>query len=90
MDGQNGVARVVLLEEQGPKLGLLQGLLEPGHRGLALRVDVLAFVGELDEDLELFLLGEDLPEEQDVLFEQLLLLLEGLGGLLILPDVGRS
>jgi len=90
MDGQDGVAGIVIVVEKGPELGFREGLLEPGDTGFGLRVDALAFVGELGQDLKLLLLGEDPPEELDVLFKELLLLLEGLGGLLVLPDLGRG
>jgi hypothetical protein len=88
MDGQDGVARIVRIEEERPELGLLEVLLEPGDRGVDVGPDVLPLGGELGEDLELLLLGEDALEELGVLFEELLLLLEGLGRLLVLPDLG--
>jgi hypothetical protein len=88
MDGQDGVARIVRVEEQRSELGLLEVLLEPGDRGVDVGPDVLPLGGELGEDLELLLLGEDALEELGVLFEELLLLLEGLGRLLVLPDLG--
>jgi hypothetical protein len=88
MDGQDGVARIVRIEEERPELGLLEVFLEPGDRGVDVGPDVLPLGGELGEDLELLLLGEDALEELGVLFEELLLLLEGLGRLLVLPDLG--
>jgi hypothetical protein len=90
MDGQDGVPRIVGVVEQGPELGLLEVLLEPAGRGGDVGFDVLTLAGELGEDFELFLLAEDLLEELEVLFEELLLLLEGLRGLLVLPDLGRA
>jgi hypothetical protein len=90
MDGQDGVAGIVRVIEQGPELGLLEVLLEPAGSGGDVGFDVLALGGELGEDLELFLLAEDLLEELEVLFEELLLLLKGLRGLLVLPDRGRA
>jgi len=90
MDGQDGVAGIVLVVEKGPELGFLEVLLETPDRGLDLGIDVLALGRELGEDLELLLLGLDLAEKMDILLEELLLLLEGLGGLLVLPYLGRG
>jgi hypothetical protein len=90
MDGQDGVARVVLVVEQGPQLGVLEVLLEPPEGRLDVGVDALALGGQLGQDLELLLLGQEAAEELDVLLEELLLLLKGLGGLLVLPDLGRG
>jgi hypothetical protein len=88
VDGQDGVAGIVSVVEQGPELGFLNGLLKPADGRFGIGLDALAFGGELGEDLELLLLAEDLLEELDVLLEELLLLLEGLGGFLVLPDLG--
>jgi hypothetical protein len=90
VDGQDGVAGIVSVVEQGPELGFLNGLLKPADGRFGIGLDALAFGGELGEDLELLLLAEDLLEELDVLLEELLLLLEGLGGFLVLPDLGRG
>jgi hypothetical protein len=90
MDGQDGVARIVRVEEQSPELGLLEVLLEPRDRGGDVGLDALTLGRELGQDLELLLLAEDLAEELDVLLEELLLLLEGLRGFLVLPDLGRG
>jgi hypothetical protein len=89
VDGQDGVAGIVLIVEQGPQLGLLEVVLEPGHGGVEIGLDALALGGQLVQDLDLLLVAEDALEELDLLFQELLLLLEGLGGLLVLPDVGR-
>jgi hypothetical protein len=90
MDGQDGVAGIVLVEEQRPELGLLEVLLELPDAGLDIGVDALALGGEFGEDFELLLLADDLPEKLDVLLQQLFFLLQGLGGLLVLPDLGRG
>jgi len=90
MDGQDGVARIVGVVEEGPELGLLEIFFEPGDGGVDVGLDALTLGRELGEDLELLLLAEDLPEELDVLLEELLLLLEGLRGFLVLPDLGRG
>jgi hypothetical protein len=90
VDGHDGVARVVGIVEQGPQLGLLEGRLEAADGGRAFGLDALALGGQLDQDLELLLLAEDALEELDVLLEELLPLLEGLGQLLVLPDLGRG
>jgi len=87
---QNGVAGVIHVVEQGPELGLLEGLLEPVNGGLGVGLDAFTLGGELDEDIELLLLVEDLLEEPDILLEELFLLLEGLGGFLVPPDLGRG
>jgi hypothetical protein len=90
VDGQDGAAGIVLVVEQGPQLGVLEVLLEPPDRRLDVGVDALALGGELGQDLELLLLGQDAAEELEVLFEELLLLLEDLGGFLVLPRLGRG
>jgi hypothetical protein len=90
VDRQDGVSGVVLVVEQRPELSFLQGLLEPADPGLGFRFDVFALGGELRQDLELFFLAKDLPEELDVLFEEFFLRLEGLGDLLVLPDLRRG
>jgi hypothetical protein len=90
MDGQDGVARVVLVIEQGPELGLLEVALEPDDGRVDVGLDALALGGELGQDLDLLLVAEDALEEQDLLLEELLLLLEGLGRFLVLPDLGRG
>jgi len=88
VDRQDGVPGIVLVIEQRPELGLLQVLVKPADPGLDFRRDAFAFRSELLKDLELLFLAEDLPEEQDVFLEALFFLLEGLGSLLILPDLG--
>jgi hypothetical protein len=88
MDGQDGVAGIVGIVEQGPELGFLEVLLETEDGRVDVRLDALTLRGELRQDLELLLLAEDPLEELDVLLEELLPLLEGLRGFLILPDLG--
>jgi hypothetical protein len=90
MDGQDGVARVVLVIEQGPELGLLEVVLEPDDGRVDVGLDALTLGRELGQNLELFLVAEDALEEQELLLQELLLLLEGLGRLLVLPDLGRG
>jgi len=90
MDGQDGVARVVLVEKKRPELRLPEVLFEPADGRDGLRLDALALRGQLGQDLELLLLGQDLLEEMDVLLEEFFLLLEGLRGLLVLPDLRRG
>lgn len=88
MDRQDGVSGIVFVIKKRPELRLLKVLVKPVDPGLGLRRDVFAFRRELRKDLELLFLAEDLPEEQDVLLEALFFLLQGLGGFLILPDLG--
>jgi len=90
MDRHDGVAGIVLFGEQRPQLGLLKVLLEPGDGGLELRLDALALGRELDQDLKLLLEGQNALEVAQVLVEELLPLLQGLGGLLVAPDLGRG
>jgi hypothetical protein len=90
MDGQDGVARVVLVIEQGPELGLLEVALEPDDGRVDVGLDALALGGKLGQDLDLLLVAKDALEEQDLLLQELLLLLEGLGRLLVLPDLRRG
>jgi len=90
VDGQDGVARIVGVEEQSPQLGLLEVLPEPAQDGLSVGLDALAFGRELGQDLDLLLFAEDALEELEVLLEELLPLLQGQGGLLVAPDLGRG
>jgi len=90
MDGQDGVARVVLVIEQGPELGLLEVVLEPDDGRVDVGLDALTLGSELGQNLELFLVAEDALEEQELLLQELLLLLQGLGRLLVLPDLWRG
>jgi hypothetical protein len=90
VDGQDGIARIVRVEEERPELGLLKVLLETEDRGVDVGLDAFALGRELGQDFELLLLAEDPFEELKVLFEEFFLLLEGLRGLLILPDLGRG
>jgi hypothetical protein len=75
MDGQDGVARVVHVIEQGPELGLLEVVLEPDEGRVDVGLDALALGGELGQDLELLFVAEDALEEQELLLQELLLLL---------------
>jgi hypothetical protein len=90
VDRQDGVTGVVLVVKKRPELRFLKVLVQPAYPGLGFRRDAFAFRGELRQDLELLFLTEDLPEEQDVLFEPLFFLLEDLGSFLVLPDFGRG
>jgi len=89
MNGEDGVAGIVLVAEQGPQLALVKTPFEPLHGGLDLGLDALAFRGELPQDLDLLFGLAELLEELEVLLEPLLLLLEGLGDFLIPPDLRR-
>ena len=89
MDGQDGVAGVVLVEEQGPEFAVGKGLFEAGQGRLDVGPDVLSLGEELGQDLDLILLFADPSEELEVALEALLFLLERLGGLLVLPDLRR-
>jgi hypothetical protein len=90
MHGQDRVPRVVFIVEQGPELAFRQVFIETGEGGLDLRPDVFPFGQKLRQDLDLVLLLPDPAEELKVALEPLLFLLEGLGGLLVLPDLRRS
>jgi hypothetical protein len=90
MNGQDGVPGVVFLVEKSPELAVGQTLFEPPKRGLGLGPDAFALGEELDEDVDLILLVLNLAEELEVALEPLFLLLEGLGGLLVLPDFRRG
>jgi hypothetical protein len=90
VDGQNGVPRVVLLEKEGPELAVREDLFEADQGGLDLGPDLFALRQELGQDVDLVLFVLDLPEELEVALEPLLFLLEGLRGLLVLPDLRRG
>jgi len=88
MDGQDGVARVVRIEKEGPELGFGQLLLK-NVQGLGdVGIDVLPLFGEFQKNLNLFPLCIDLVEELEVALKPLLVLLEGLERLLVLPSLG--
>ncbi len=88
MDGQDGVAGVVCIEKKGPELRFVQLLLENGEGRGDVGIDVLPFLGEIQENLDLFLLGVDLVEELEFAFKPFFVLLEGLERLLVLPSLG--
>lgn len=90
MDGQDGVPGVILLEKEGPELSVREVLLEADEGGLDLGPDVFALRQEFRQDVDLVLLVLDLSEELEVPLEPLFFLLEGLGGLLVLPDLRRG
>ena len=90
MDRQDGVPRIVFVVEQGPKLGLLKVGLQPQHGGVDVGLDAFSFGGELGQDLEFLLVAEDALEELKLLLQQPFFLLQGLGGLVILPHLGRG
>jgi len=90
VDGQDGVAGVVPVEEEGPELGLLEIVLEADDGAVDVGLDAFALGRELGQDLELLLVAEDALEELELLFEELLFLLQGLRELLVLPDIGRG
>jgi hypothetical protein len=90
VNGQDGAADVVILEIKGLKLCLVQTPGE-GFQGLTqVRGDVLAFMAEFVQDLELFLLGLEAVEDAQLFFELLFPLLEGLGFPGVLPGFGGS
>jgi len=88
MDGQDGVTGVVRIEKKGPELRFGQLFLKNGESSSEVGIDVLPLLDEVQENLDLFLLGVDLVEELEVAFKPFLVLLEGLEGLLVLPSFG--
>jgi len=88
MDGQNGVAGVIRIEKKCPELRFGQFLLKNGEGRGDVGIDVLPLPGEIQENLDLFLLGVDLVEKPEVAFKPFLVLLEGLERLLVLPTLG--
>jgi hypothetical protein len=90
VDRQDGVARVVGVVEEGPELRLLEVGFEPADGRLGIGLDALALGGELGQDLEVLLLDENALEELEVLLQELFLLLQRLGRLLVLPDLGQG
>jgi len=88
MDGQDGVTGVVRIEKEDPELGFGQLLLKNGEGRGDVGIDVLPLLGEFQEDLDLFSLRTELVEELEVAFKPLLVLLDGLEGLLVLPGLG--
>jgi hypothetical protein len=55
MDGEQGVSRVVLLEEEALQLRLVEAPGKGGQRPVHLFAHVFSFRGEFDQDFGLFL-----------------------------------
>ena len=90
MDGQDGVAGVVGLGEEGLELGLGQALGEGGQALPEFRIDGFALLGQLQQNVDLLFLGVEGGQELNFLFQALFDLLQGLRFLLVLPDLGRG
>ena len=78
MDGQDGVAGVVGIREQGLQLGFGQALAEGGQALGEFRADGFAFAGQVQKDVDLLLAGVKRGQELDFLFQPLFGLLQGL------------
>ena len=85
MDGEQGAAAVVLLEEQTLQLGLFKALGQRGQGTVELCADVLSFCRQLGQDLDFFLLILQPGEGGDIAFEFFSFLLKELRLLLVLP-----
>jgi hypothetical protein len=88
VDRHQGVAGVVLFEEEGLELRLLEPAAEGLQALFELLVDVLALAGELEQDVDIVLGFGQGGKGLDLPLETLAALLEGLEALLVLPDVG--
>jgi hypothetical protein len=90
VDGQDGVADVIVLEVQGLHLSLNQPPLQVGQGLGQVGSHLLALGGQLHQDVQLlaFLVKEG--EELELLVQLFLALLQGLGGFGIFPDEGRG
>jgi hypothetical protein len=88
MNGQDGISRIVRLEEEGLKFGLRQPFLECRQGLIELGLDAFALGGELGQDLDLLFFFLETDEKSDVALQLFLLLLEGLGLFLIVPGLG--
>jgi len=89
VDGEKRVAVVVLVEEQGLKLGFLEALRQGGKGLFQFFSDVFSLVREVGQDLDLFLFLFQPGKGFDLVLELFPLLLKRLRLLLILPD-GRG
>lgn len=88
MDGQDGVSRVILLDEQHLKLCFFQVFLKRSQALLEVGFDALSLLGQFEQDFNIFLMPEESGKETDIFFQFFLFLLEGLKFLGVLPGLG--
>ncbi|RFT14844.1 MAG: hypothetical protein OP8BY_1537 [Candidatus Saccharicenans subterraneus] len=85
MDGQDGVAGVIFIEEKRPELGLLEFLLEGAQGPVEVVYDFFAFLGQLQQDFYFFPVIFKLFVELEVFLQLLFPDLQGLELFLVVP-----
>jgi len=90
VDRQDRVARVVGLIVKGLELRFVQGFAECRQAKVEFLVDVFAFLGQFEQDVEIFLLLIEARQELNFAIQTLFALLQGLGFFLVLPNFGSA
>jgi hypothetical protein len=86
MNGEDGVADVVPIDEEGLEFRLIQDTGELSQRLGEVVFHTFAFPAQLQKDLQLLFCFKDAGKVRDGLIQPLLALLESLILLLVLPD----
>jgi hypothetical protein len=86
MNGEDGVADVVPIDEEGLEFRLIQDTGELSQRLGEVVFHTFAFPTQFQKDLQLLFCFKDAGEVRDGLIQPLLALLESLILLLVLPD----
>jgi len=89
MDGEQGVADIVLFVKEALQFGLFEALGQCGKGAVELCADVFSLRGQLGQDFDFFLLFLQPGEGGDIALEFFSFLLEPLRFLLILPGLRR-
>jgi|GEM_PF-3070242 hypothetical protein len=90
MDGQDGVAGVILIEEKRPELGFLEFLFEGAQGPVEVVDDLFAFLGQLQQDFYFFPVIFKLFVELEVFLQLLFSDLQGLELFLVIPGFGAG
>ncbi|HAR36009.1 MAG TPA: hypothetical protein DCR87_03730 [Acidobacteria bacterium] len=90
MDGQNGIPGVILVEKQCSQLGFLEFLVKGPDGPAQIVQNLLAFLGQFQQDFNLFLVIFQLLVELQVFFQLLFSLLQGLKFFLVAPGFGAG
>jgi hypothetical protein len=85
---QDGVARVIGIEEEAAQLGFGEGGGEGVESLHQVLIHTLALLTEFQENLDLVAPVLETGEKGKILLQTLLVLIEGLGPFLVLPDLG--
>jgi len=90
VNGQDGVARVIGVEEEAAQLRLVEGGREGVERFRQVLVDTFALLAQLQKDVDIVASVLQTGIQSEILLQTLLVLVERLGPLLVLPDFGRG